>query len=514
MKNKIFKAAILVSVMTIINKPLGFIRQAIIAAYYGVSSQTDAFFLAQNMPSLLLPAVCTALSTAFITIYVSKLIKDGEKEGNNFASSAIVFNLIVAGVLSLLIFIFSPFIVKVFAPGFDKETLLLATKLTRIVMSIFAFTMLQYMLDAVLKSNKFYIGSQITGILYNLIIISITLMIGNKFGVYGLTWTFVIGHIAQSILLIILSKKKLEFKFPKLGMNDDIKQMFKIAIPILIGNSVVQLNNIVDKMLASYLEKGAVSALSYSNTLNSFVITIIITSLSTVLYPTMADYISRDDKNNLINSISNSIIMLVLVLAPISIITSIYSRDVVSIAYGRGSFDINAIMLTSSALRFYGLGFVFIGIKEIGAKLFYAYKDTRAPLTNGVISVGLNIVFSIVLSRFMGIAGIALGTTISLFITTILYFISIKRKIPEISLNNFINTFIKIIIAGLIMAISIVVFKFISKDLSSLVRFSLVTVLGFIIYISLLYILRCNELIEIIKFIKGKMRSIRIRKRT
>ena len=505
MKGNILKAAILVSIMTIINKPLGFIREAIIAAYYGASSETDAFFLAQNMPMLLFPTVCMALSTAFITLYVDKSLKDSEEEGSKFACLAVVFNLVIAGILSLFAFVFSPFIVKIFAPGFDKKTLLLATRLTRIVMSAFVFTMIQYMLGAVLRSKKFYLGSNIAGILYNLTIISVTLFIGSRFGVYGLTWTFILGHLVQSIVLIVLAGRRFRFKMPRLVINDDIKQMFKIAVPILIGNSVVQLNSIVDKMLASGLEKGAVSALSYSNTLNSFVITIIISSLTTVLYPTMADYISRGDKTNLINSISSSITMLVLLLTPISIITSIYSKDIVNITYGRGSFDYRASILTSSALQFYGLSFVFTGIREVGTSLFYAYKNTRVPMINGTISVGLNIIFSIILSKFMGIAGIALGTTLALLITTILFLISIKRKIPEISLSGFKKTFYKIAIASVIMLISIVFLKFYTERLSSFIRFSLVTILGFLIYICILYILKCDELIKIKKFVKKRM---------
>lgn len=509
MEGKIIKAAMLVSIMTIISKPLGFIREAIIAAYYGANAQTDAFFLAQNMPALLFPAVCMSLSTAFLTMYVSKSIKYGEQEGNEFANSAILFNIAISGILSLFAFIFSPIIVKLFAPGFDKETLLLATKLTRIVMSAFMLLMLKYMLSSVLNSKEFYIGDQIAGILYNATIIGITILVGNRFGVYGLTWTFIFGYIVQDIVLIYLTRKRFRFKLPEKIITNDTKQMFKIAFPILIGNSVVQLNGIVDKVLASKLESGTVSALSYSNTLNSFVISIIITSLSTVLYPTMTDYIARDDKERLIESITKSIIMLVLILAPISIITAIYSGDVVKIAYGRGSFGEEAVVLTSSALMFYGLSYMFIGIKEVTTKVFYAYKDTKTPMINSIISVGLNIIFSIILSRYMGVAGIALGTTLSTVIATLIFLFSIKRKIPELSFDDFRNTFYKIIIASCITTISIIFFKFISRDFSSLVRFLLVTVIGFMIYLCTLYILKCNELHTIIRFIKQKIKGKR-----
>lgn len=504
MKNNIIRAAILVSIMTIINKPIGFIREAIIAAYYGANSQTDAFFLAQNMPGLLFPAVCMSLSTAFLTLYVSKSIKYGEQEGDTFASSAIIVNVAISVVLSLLAYIFSPLLVKVFAPGFDKDTLLLATKLTKIIMSAFMLLMMKYMLGAALNSKKFYIGDQIGGILYNVTIIIITILVGSRFGVYGLTWIFICGYVVQAIVLIYLARIKFEFRLPEKLITCDTKKMFKIAVPILIGNSIVQFNSIIDKVLASALESGTVSALSYSNTLNSFVISVIIMSLSTVLYPTMTNYIDADDKNELINSIKMSIMLLVLVLAPISMITAVYAEDVVKIAYGRGSFDMKAIVLTSSALRFYGLGYIFTGIIEVITKAFYAYKDTKTPMINSAFSVVLNIIFSVILSRFMGISGIALGTTLALIIATILFWISVKKKIPELSFVDTRSTLYKIIISNGIMITIIIFYKYISKGFSSIGRFSSVTILGFTVYLCVLYIIKCDELHLIIKFIKQK----------
>lgn len=506
MKNHILKSALLISVMTIITKPLGFIREATIASLFGASSQTDAFFLAQNMPGLLFPAVCMSLSTSFLTIYVNKMVKSGEKEGDMFGNSAIIFNLIIAAILSLLAFIFSPILVNVFAPGFDEQTIILAIKLTRIVMAAFTLLMLQYMLNAILNGKGFYIGNQIAGVLYNLTIIITTIALGNRFGIIGLTLTFILGYIVQSIVLIIISKKKFKFIFPKKIINTDTKYMFKTAIPILIGNSVIQLNNIVDKRIASKLLEGSVSALSYSNTLNSFVISIIITSLSTVLYPTMSNYIANDDVRGLTNSVSSSITILTLSLMPISIITSIYSEIIVNIAYGRGNFDIQAIILTASVLKFYALSFLFVGIREVLTKLFYAYGDTKVPMVNGLISVGLNILFSIVLSKHMGISGIALGTTIALFISIILLIISVKRRIPQISILGYINNYYKIIIASVFLLISSILLKHLTFGMGELYRFSLVTTVGFFIYISALYVLKCDELITMINFIKQKLK--------
>lgn len=509
-KHSILKSTIIVSIIIIVGKFIGFAREAIIAAFYGADSATDAFFFAQAMPSMLFPAVCSSLSTAFISLYVTKIVKYGEKEGDKFASRAFVASLAIASVLSGIALIFAPYIVPIFAPGFEKETLTLAIHLTRLTMGSFTLIMAHYMLAAMLNSKKIFYGSQVAGLLCNVFIIIVTICLGKGQNIDILTLTVIGGHIVQVFVLLGCIKKRVSLTIFINPFHADMKMMFVLALPILLGNSVVQLNNIVDKALASMVAEGAVSALSYSNSLNSMVSSIFITSLSTVLYPTLTENFSEGNMDSYKKNLVQSLTLMTMVLIPITIITIFFSKDIVSFVYKRGSFDFTAAELTSVALAFYAIKYVFTAIREVLIRGFYALKDTKTPMINGSIAVVANIICSIILVRFMGIGGIALGTSISSIISALLLLFSVQKRIPEFNLKGLMPSMKKLLLAGILTAITLYFFAMWLPITSPLLRFMSATILGFGVYGGMLMLLKCNELMVAVTLVRKKLNLFRI----
>lgn len=493
-KNNVIATTLIVACITIIAKFIGFGREAIIAAYYGATKATDAYFLARNMPALLFPAVCSSISTAFLSVYVTKSSQQGIQEGDFFASKALNITLIISFLLSIVAFIVAPIITPIFAPGFDIWTLRLAIRLTRITMAAFSITMLQYMLTAILNSKKFFYRAQIAGVLNNLFIISMTLLFGKNQSVDFLTWIVVGGLFIQVVTLLSFTKKRFNYRFDTKIIDSDIKKMLKLSIPILLGNSVVQLSTIVDKILASKLMEGAVSSLSYTNSLNSVVTSVFIVSLSTVLYPTLTENASNKDEVGFSKNLLQNLLLLVMIIVPISMIATIFSSDIIKIVYMRGEFDQTATQLTTDALTYYAIGYVFIAVREIIIRGFYAVGDSKTPMVNGFISVGLNIVFSIALSTLMGIKGIALGTSIAAGTSAVILLKSINYKMNYIKFSNVLPTIKKILIASfLTFVLLLIISKYLTNEMAYL-RFGLATMLGLPFYLLVLLLLKCDEL--------------------
>jgi len=492
--HSILTASIIVTVIILLGKIFGFARDAVIAAYYGANWQTDAFFFAQSMPAMIFPAVCNSLSTAFISLYVSRSIEDGEDSGERFASRMLISTICIAAALSIIAIVFAPWIVPVFAPGFSVVQTQLAIHLTRLTMGAFVLTMVHYMISAILNSKKFFYGSQLAALGYNLIVIIITIILGQNQGVDALTITVIIGHFVQVMILVAFAWRRFKFTIRLNPFHSDTKLLIKLASPILFGNSIVQINNIVDKLLASLLETGAVSALSYSNSLNRFVTGVFITTLSTVIYPSLTASLANKDKEKFKRDLLNSLSFLPIVVLPISIITTLYAKDIVSIVYKRGSFDSNATKLTAAALMFYAGMYVFSSIQEVIIRAFYALKDTKTPMVNGAIAVVANSVISVVLVRFIGIGGIALGTTISTGLAAVILCYSLKKKITDLDFRSLIPTTGKVLLSAIIMIISLLVLQQYLLALSNLFRFVFVITIGFSVYFGMLLLMRCREL--------------------
>ncbi|PYG87173.1 putative peptidoglycan lipid II flippase [Ruminiclostridium sufflavum DSM 19573] len=507
MKNKsLIKITIFVAGISVIGKLIGFIREAIIAAYFGANNLTDAYFLARNMPALLFPAVCNSISTAFLSVFISKVFRDGEHEGNKFATKALIVTLTISTILSVFAFLITPYIVPIFAPGFNAETERIAILLTKITMAAFTLTMAQYMFTAILNSKKLFYSAQISGVLNNIFIIIIILAFGRDGDVQILTWATIGGLFVQVIILLFFTKKAFSFVIDDWSLFTlDIKKMLKLSGPILLGNSIVQLSQIVDKILASGLMVGAVSALSYTNSLSSIVTSVFIVSLSTVLYPALTENASRNDYDNFSKNLMQNLVLLVVVLVPISIVTYIYSNDIISIVYSRGKFDKVAVHLTSTALSYYSISFVFIAIREVINRGFYAIGDTKTPMKNGVISVGLNIIFSIILTRYMGIGGIALGSSIAAALSSYILSKSLQRKIEQVRLSQYLETLTKIFISALITIFIAFIASAALKSAGSITRFVFATFISFSVYVSALYLLKCNEILYVIRRLRKKV---------
>lgn len=495
----------IVTILIVLGKVLGFIREAIIADFYGATAETDAFFLAQSMPAMIFPAVCNSLSMAFSSIYIKRIVENGP-ESEKYASRMLIVTSVIGLVLGIIGVFISPIIVPLFAPGFTKAQIQLATYLTRITMGAFVFTMLQYMLAAILNSKKFFIGSQVSALFYNITIIVMTLLIGRGQTMTVCTLIVTAGLVVQVASLIVCCSKCFKFKPNKSLLAKDTGQLLKLALPILLGNSIVQINTIVDKALSSTLESGSMSALSYAGTLNTLVISIFVMSLSTVLFPTLADNAAKGNRTEYINNLYSSISTICLILVPIACISIIDSNEIVSIVFKRGSFDKSAVDKTAIVLAFYAPGFIFSGIREVVTRAFFAVQDTKTPMINSAIGVGCNIVFSCILVRFIGIAGIALGTTLAGVIISAMLLWNLKKKFNEIKISDFAKELLKQIVAGLVVFAVLLLKRHFIPIGNQILQFVSDVAIGLILYVFFLYILRSEDIKRAVRLVINKIR--------
>ena len=507
--DSILHATLAVSLMAIIGKALGFIREAIIAAYYGATAETDAFFFAQGMPNMIFPAVGYSIGMAFTSLYV-KRITANETEGDKYASRMISSGVCLGTVLGIIGSLIAPIIVPLLAPGFSIEQRSLAIMLTRITMSAFVLIVLQYLIGAIMNSKKIFVGTQIAALFYDITVIFLTVILGKSANVIILTWINVIGIFLHIVALFICGRGSFKYTLYLNPFQEEFKELIKMAIPILLGNSVVQINNIVDKYLSSSLPNGTLSALSYANTLQQFVFSVFVASISTVLYPTLTSYVAKLDYSKYTSSLMNSLKTLSFFLIPVSCITAIEARDVVGAVFGRGHFDMEAVSMTAVILACYAPSFVFVGMREVLSRGLFAMQDSKTPAINSAFGVVCNIFFSIVLVRFVGAAGIALGTTISSVVSSSLLIRSAKCKVSEIKLKEFFLSVIKQAMSGLILCFAILGVGKTIPISNPLLRFGIITVIGFGIYLFVLFFIDRKQIVFFSKILKSLLRRAKI----
>lgn len=490
-KGSIFKSSLGVAVITLLGKLIGFAREALIAAYYGATPETDVFFFANSMPTMLFPAVCSGISTAFLSLYVKRMAERGMAEGDRYASVMLGFTSLLGLALGLIGILLCPVLVSLLAPGFSDAQLALAIPLSRIMLGSFILLMLQYMLTAILNAKRFFVRCQICALLYSSSVVLITVLLGPGQDMYALSWTVVLAWLIQTAGLVVCCVRRVHWRWDPSGMRADVGILLRLSIPILLGNSVSQINTIVDKSLGTLLPDGSLSALNYGNILCALVVGVFITSLSTVLYPTLTSSAAEGDRTHCSSVLTQSIEGLSLLLIPISVISMLSARDIVTFVYARGAFEQQAVAYTSIALAVYAPMFVATGIREVLTRGFFALQDTKTPMWSSAVGVGCNIVLSLLLVRPLGIAGIALGTTVSAYVTAILLLYNTRRRLPELSLQPCLKKLLLQGIAGAVSAAAVYGSAFFINALPyTFVRFAASTVIGFAVYAASLLLLR------------------------
>jgi putative peptidoglycan lipid II flippase len=228
-----------------------------------------------------------------------------------------------------------------------------------------------------------------------------------------------------------------------------------------------------------------------------------------VMYPLVSNKAAEKNLVGLKRILSESISGINLLVVPATVGMMIFAQPIVKMLFGRGAFDEQAVALTSSALFFYALGMVGYGLREVLSRAFYSLQDTKTPMLNAAIAVVLNIILNIILSRFLGIGGLALATSISALFCTLLLFISLRKKIGQLGLKDITLSFGKIVLASIIMAI---VAKLANEALLPQLgaNLSLLASIGTgaVVYFGVIYFMKIKEVEEIILQIKKEIKKV------
>lgn len=506
--SKVAKATLTLMIITIISKVLGFMRELVLGGTYGTTLYSDAYIVAMNIPGTLFSLIGIALSTTFIPLYYEN--SNSIEESNKFVNNIFNITLVLSIMLILLVFIFADQIVKVFAIGFDGNTFKLTVQFTKIMIIGALFMGTSSIFTSFLQAKENFIIPGLVGIPFNIIII-ISIILSVKINIYILPIGTVLAMLSR-LLFQIPSVLRFGYKYKcTLGFKENyIKKIVWLVGPVFIGVAVNQVNTMIDRALASTLVEGSISALNYSNRLNSFVMGLFIMSIGTVIYPMLSKLSANSNRDEFVKTVYNSINSVILLVIPISIGAIILASPIVSLLFERGAFDEQATNMTSIALVFYSIGMIGFGLRDILGKVFYSLQDTKTPMINGAIAMVLNIILNLILVKFMGHAGLAFATSISSIICIFLLFNSLKKKIEYFGQDKIIKTTFKSLISAIVMGIiTYFVYHILSDNLgigfipNAISLFGAIGI-GAIVYGVLVIALKVEEVSMITNIVKSK----------
>lgn len=495
-------------VITVLSKIIGFFRETTFAGFFGVTQQADAYNMASTLPSIIFISIALSIANSFVPIYSNIYNRQGEHEANLFTSSVINILMIFSAVVTLIGVVFTHWIVRILTLGsYRGDIFNLTVAQARIMFLMFAFVILSYFISALLNARMRFIVPQLAGMPMSIAVIISIVFFSPTYGIIAVSIGTVIGSILQVLIQLPVFLKKFKY-YPVLGLqNLNTKEMFVMALPVLLGSMVQQVNSVVDRMLASRLSDGNVSAIKYANMLIGFVLGVIIMAIATVVYSQLSKLSSLEHKISFNRVVRRSLAIMVILLLPLTAGAVIFSSDIIRIVYQRGAFDTGATSLTASIFAFYALGMVPMGLTEVLTRGFFALKDSKTPMKIGIASVSINIVLNFILVRFLEARGLALASAISITFSAIFLCKLLSRRIGKQCFTEFLAELPRIVMCAVLAVIIALLINSLLLNYIVFIRFPIVMFVAGSVYVMSLILLKVDEAIWALDSLKNWIKA-------
>ncbi len=431
----LLKSVATVGGFTMISRILGFVRDILIASVIGAGPVSDAFFVAFRIPNMFRRLVAEgAFSAAFVPLF-SKRLEDGDKEeALEFASHALGFLTGFLIIFSALFMIYMPFLMQYLAPGFEigDDRYDLAVSYTRITFPYLVAMAVVALLGGVLNAFYRFAAMSAAPILLNIILIScLFFQMDNPAYEAGLvlSWGVAVAGLAQVIYLVIACKRDMALpplRIPRL--TPEIRRLFKLMLPGLLGAGVLQINILVGTIIASLLATGSISALYYADRVYQLPLGVIGIAVGTALLPLLSRQLRAGDDAPANETLNRAVELSMLFTLPAAAALMVIAFPVVQVLFERGAFDARATTTTAEALIAFSSGLPAYVLTKVYAPGFFAREDTVTPVIIGVVAMAINIALSLLLLEQLAHMGIALATSVAAWVNAVtLLILLIKR---------------------------------------------------------------------------------------
>jgi putative peptidoglycan lipid II flippase len=456
-RERIAKAAGKMSFATLISRILGYVKDMILAFYFGATGISDAFFAAFRITNFLRELFAEgAMSSAFIPVLTENRHEQGEEEAKRVVKITFSFILVFAGIVCLLGILFAPAIVSVITHGFtdQPEKFSLTVLLTRIMFPFLLFISLSALIMGALNTKKvFFIPALSPAMLNITIIITVIALVPLlKLPIIAVAIGVTIGGLVQFVFqLPSFYKKNYSLGFSPHFGHPALKKMAILLIPATLALAVNQVYILVSLLLASYLVEGSITYLYYSMRLIQFPIGIFIVAIGQAALPTLSEHAVKGDYEKLRDDFSFALRLLIFISVPSMAGLIALREPIVNILFQRGTFDYIATQATAEALLFYSLAIWAIGGVKVLTVTFYSLQDTKTPVKIAALGFAVNLILSLILMGPLKHSGLALAFSLAASLNAVLLFYFLRKKLEHVDIRRIMRSLIKAVAASVIM---------------------------------------------------------------
>ncbi|SIT70205.1 putative peptidoglycan lipid II flippase [Ectothiorhodosinus mongolicus] len=439
--SRIFKSTAIVSSMTLISRLFGYLRDMVLAITFGASGATDAFFVAFRIPNFLRRLFAEgAFSQAFVPVFAEYREKRGAAALKDLVDH-------VSGALTLVLFlvtavgiIAAPVLISIFAPGFqgDDGRHVLAAEMLRITFPYLLFISLTAMAGGILNSLGRFAVPAFTPVFLNLSLIVAALYGAPYFSepVVALAWgVFAAGAIQLAFQIPFLMRHGLLPRPRWRRAHEGVKRIFRLMLPAIFGTSVVQINLLIDTLIASFLMAGSITWLYFSDRFVELPLALFGIAIATVILPRLSKEHAQSNRQGFSQTLDWALRLAVLIAIPSALGLILLATPILASLIQYREFLASDTHMAALSLMAYAAGLPGFMLIKILAPGYFSRQDTKTPVKVAVIAMLANIILNIaivvpwVMLGWAGPhAGLALATTLSAYLNALLLFLGLRRS--------------------------------------------------------------------------------------
>jgi len=455
--------AVAITAFTLLSKVFGFVREMVLAANFGTSWRLDAVIIAMEPAESLSGIIAGAFGVMMIPVYLELKNGNNPEKTARYASQMLKISGIFLFLFSFALLIFPDYLIKVFAPSFSGEILDYAARKLRIMSILPIVHGISTISISVLRSERRFIQMASFQLIFNAVSIPVLILLSPLWAEAAYVFAWVAGFSVMVIFSFWYSLRffdKKEF-FTFSPLLSQTKKTILLSLPLVLSYSISTLNAIVDKLFASFLPAGRISALRYSHYLLSMITSLIVASLLTVTYTEIGEFAAKKDFEKIEIRAKKTNNDLMNIVIPLTFWIILMAEQLIGLIFERGAFDSRSTELVSASLIAYSVIILISPVSGLITNIFISLQHTKFINFVSALSIGLNALFDWIFMKPFGHAGIAASTSgVAVIITVTLYFyLKKKYKIVFIDFKRVAYLFF--------ITVSIFLFLLFSKDFLS-----------------------------------------------
>jgi putative peptidoglycan lipid II flippase len=513
---RIARSTLFFSIATAASRIAGLAREIVAASYYGVYGPMSAFTIAFQVPNLVRALFAdAALQPAFIPIFTEQLEKGNHRQAFRLASTLLLLVTLVLGAITALFVLVAPVVMPIFAPGFEGEILDLTVALSRVLFPILILLGLSGVVVGILNSYDRFGAFAISPLFWNLTIIGFVVLLAPAFHGQNRIYAYAIGILAGTLVQLLiptfdLRNTPFRFEWSFQWRNPDVRRVLLLMLPVTISLGLINFNNLINSFFGSLVSDRGPAAIDKAFRIYQLPQGIFSVAIATVLFPTLARFAARGERENLRATMANGMRQILFVLLPATAAVLVLSEPIIRLVYQRGEFTADQTTLVATALFWFAFSLPTNGVYLLQTRTFFSIQRPWMATGLAGLDLAVSALAALALYKPFGVGGIVAGTGIGTTVAVIAQATILRREFSGLELARLLQTGLRIALASAALAgVSYGVWSALDDALGrslggQIVSLGSALVLGGAVYLGAAKLLRIAELEQVRRLLPGR----------